>query len=135
MTDQANPVVEAELQPEMVAELEKTAELMGMPDVAPATGLPVIIRPTIGRVVLFRPDAETAAKLNMIDKDLATAQPMTAQIVYVHDDYKVNIAGFDQYGHPFSGVNVALLTGNEAELPAGPYVYWMDYQLAQALKG
>ena len=100
------------------------------------SGPPVIIRPSIGRVVLFRPDAAfVAAKgLSMIDTNLEDAQPLSAQIVYVHDDYTINLGGFDQYGYLFTATRVPLLTGNETEAPVGPYAHWMNHQLTQALK-
>ena len=99
-------------------------------------GPPVIIKPTIGRVVLFRPDAAFAATkgINLIDADLDDAQPLTAQIAYVHDDYTVNLAGFDQYGYPFNATRVNLLTGNETVKPEGAFAHWMEYQITQALK-
>ena len=96
----------------------------------------VIIEPTIGRMVWFRPDAETikAKGINVIDSDHCTSQPLSAQIVYVHDSYTVNLAGYDQYGYHFTATKVKLLTGNELTRPEGSYAEWMGYQLAQATK-
>jgi hypothetical protein len=138
MTEETTPEVlenqESDLAPVDTADnaIESVADLLPRaPD-----GLPVIITPSIGRVVLFRPDAEfiEAKGLSLIDTALDDAQPLTAQIVYVHNNYKVNVAGFDQYGQPFTAVNVQLLTGNETEQPVGPYAHWMNYQLTQALR-
>lgn len=100
------------------------------------SGPAVIIEPTIGRMVWLRPDAALIAALgiNMIDSAPETAQPLSAQIVYVHDSRTINVAGYDQYGYPFTATRVTLLTGNELTRPEGTYAEWMGYQLAQATK-
>ncbi|WNO06035.1 hypothetical protein [Rhodoferax mekongensis] len=116
-----------------------STELVGSTEAAVVTepgGPAVIIEPTIGRMVWLRPDAALIAArgINMVDSDPETAQPLSAQIVYVHDSYTVNLAGYDQYGYPFTATRVTLLTGNELTRPEGTYAEWMGYQLAQATK-
>ncbi len=116
-----------------------STELVGSTEPAVVTepgGPAVIIEPTIGRMVWLRPDAALIAArgINMLDSDPETAQPLSAQIVYVHDSYTVNLAGYDQYGYPFTATRVTLLTGNELTRPEGTYAEWMGYQLSQATK-
>lgn len=80
-----------------------------------------MIKPTIGRVVwAFRPYHTSDP-----------AQPETAQIVYVHNDRLVNIAGFDHQGHPFKHTSVPLVQENEPK-PEGIFVTWMPFQIGQA---
>lgn len=77
-----------------------------------------MIKPTIGRMVLFN--------------DGASDQRVPAQICYVHSDTCINIGGFDQGGMPFSRTGVDLIQDDEAcHIGAAE---WMDYQKSQAEK-
>lgn len=83
-----------------------------------------MIKPTIGRVVLFwdrSPDRP------------AQSQAHAALVAFVHSDTMVNLSVFDAEGHPFSQTSVRLLGDNE-EAPNGPYCEWMPFQKGQAAK-
>ncbi len=77
-----------------------------------------MIKPTIGRVVLFN--------------DGISIQRVPALITYVHSDECINIGGFDQNGAPFSRTSVNLIQDDQ-----NCYVgsaEWMDYQKGQQVK-
>lgn len=80
----------------------------------------VLIKPTIGRVVLFHHVAE------------ADAEP--ALVCFVHTDRMINVGGFQWNGQPFAACSVPLIPNGE-DIPAtGHYATWMDYQVEQAKK-
>jgi len=86
-----------------------------------------MINPTIGRVLLFWPEA--ASELTHDSK-----QPLPALVTYVHSPTLVNIGGFDANGKPFARTSVRLVQPAE-ELPSyGGYCTWMPYQVGQAAK-
>ena len=80
-----------------------------------------MIKPTVGRVVwVSRPhDAHDVT------------QPEAGLIVYVHNDRKVNVAGFDQSGAPFSCTSIPLLQDDDAK-PDSRFAMWMPFQVGQA---
>lgn len=77
-----------------------------------------VISPTIGRMVWFWPVG------NM-------AQPYSAQVVYVHDDRKINIAYYDHNGHAACAQEVLLIQEGD-ERPISGFCEWMPYQVKQA---
>lgn len=77
-----------------------------------------MIKPTIGRVVLFN--------------DGLSIQRVPALICYVNSDERINIGGFSADGTPFSSINVYLCQGSE-ECSFGE-AEWMPYQKEQAKK-
>jgi hypothetical protein len=80
-----------------------------------------MIKPTIGRVVLFkRADAPN--------------QEFPAIICYVHSDRMVNLAIWDANGNPVPQTSVSLLQDDDR--PAGDAFWceWMPYQKGQAAK-
>lgn len=80
-----------------------------------------MIKPTIGRVVwAYRPHFTGDPK-----------QPEAAQIVYVHNDRLVNIAGYNCNGAPFAHTSVPLLQDDDPK-PEGNFVTWMPFQVGQA---
>ena len=81
-----------------------------------------MIKPTIGRVVWYRP--------NSADPD---AQPNAALVCFVHSDTCVNLAVFDANGIPSSQTSVHLRQSDD-EMPPKPYCEWMPYQKGQAAK-
>lgn len=89
-----------------------------------------MIKPTVGRVVLFHPEkgsylaVQTTAEGN---------QPIPALVCCVWSDSCINIAGFDANGAPFSRTSVLLVQG-DAPVPDSAYAKWMPYQKAQAAK-
>jgi hypothetical protein len=80
-----------------------------------------MIKPTIGRVVLF--------KLNS-----GQANPFPALVCAVHNDKCINIAGFDSNGNAFKYTSVPLLQDNDPIPQSGFYAEWMPYQKEQAAK-
>lgn len=81
-----------------------------------------MIKPTVGRVVwAFRP-------FHTGDVN----QPETAQIVYVHNDRLVNIAGFNHDGVPFKHRNVVLVQEGDPKPDGENFVTWMPFQVGQA---
>ena len=90
--------------------------------------MPTITKPTIGRVVWFRPCLSHPAQ----------DQPMSAQVCYVHADGTVNLAIWDAHGKPANLQNVPLIQDGEAppltEKGAAKHDYceWMPYQKAVA---
>jgi hypothetical protein len=78
-----------------------------------------VINPTVGRVVLFHPDAPHD-------------QPFAATIAYVHSDRMVNLSVIDANGFQFSKNSVTLIQDDDA-YPA-EYCEWMPYQKGQAAK-
>lgn len=96
---------------------------------------PDIIKPTVGRVVLFHPnDAVLSARF--FSNRLAPLQPHSAQVAYVWDDRLVNLAVIDHNGKPCEGfTNVVLRQPHDnPPAPGTPYCEWMPFQVGQALK-
>lgn len=79
-----------------------------------------MIKPTVGRVVLFFP--------------VEGAPPQAATIAAVHTDTEVNLGVFLQGGSVSGYTNVPLLDENQAPPMSGPFCTWMPYQLGQAAK-
>lgn len=86
-----------------------------------------MIKPTIGRVVLFTPNYQPGGPEH---RD----QPLVALICYVWSDNLVNLGGFDANGVPFAATSVTLLQDDQPKLPLGHYAEWMPYQKGQAAK-
>lgn len=86
-----------------------------------------MIKPTVGRVVLFYPDKAT--------QSIATKgiEPVPALVCAVWSDTCINLAGFDANGKPFSACSVQLVHDNEPLL-GNCHASWMPYQKAQAAK-
>lgn len=90
-----------------------------------------MIKPTVGRMVWFWPGIGGARERGMAYSN--SAQPLAAQITYVHSDHMVNLAVFDQKGATFGVTSVELLQGDRRP-PLGIYCEWMPYQKGQAAK-
>lgn len=89
------------------------------------TTTPVVIVPTVGRVVWFHPAA--AANPN--------GQPHAALIAFVQSEQLVNLAVFDENGTGYSATSVPLLQGDDAPPADGSaYAEWMPFQKGQAAK-
>ena len=80
-----------------------------------------MIKPTIGRVVLFHPS-------------YPHYQPNPALVSYVHGDRCINVGGFDSNGVPFSACSVQLLQDDDIAPSDFSYAEWMPYQKEQATK-
>lgn len=82
-----------------------------------------MIKPTIGRVVLFFPCAPWPANDGK--------NPIPAVIAKVWSDRLINIGGFDQNGAPFNATSVILHQEGDPK-PPGVHAEWMPYQIGQA---
>src|SRR5208283_148985 len=87
-----------------------------------------MIKPTVGRVVLFTP-----SKLDA-DMVLPSGGRCAAVIAHVWGDRMVNLAVFDANGRHFSKCSVALLQDDDAMSEHGYFCEWMPYQAGQAAK-
>ncbi len=87
-----------------------------------------IIKPTIGRVVLYSPsDNDPGGK---------SSQPHAATVAYVWNDGMVNLSVVDSNGTPYSRTSVPLIQPEfyiDGEDISG-CARWMDYQIGQAAK-
>lgn len=86
-----------------------------------------MIKPTVGRVINYWPSEND--ELPGDDE-----QPFAMVVVFVHDDHKVNLGGWDHQGNPISRIDVPLVQDTEAKPKDGGYCEWMDYQKGQAAK-
>ncbi len=80
-----------------------------------------LIKPTVGRKVWFFPDGNPSTA------------PWDGNVVKVHSDRTVNVAGFDPNGMPFARISVQLLQEDD---PTPPHAHctWMPYQIGQAAR-
>jgi len=92
-----------------------------------------MIKPTVGRVVLFHPNSgypHVAAPSN--------GDPVPALIVRIWGDRMVNLGGFDANDAPFGATSVTLCHDDaeigHAKSEGRAYACWMPYQLGQAAK-
>ena len=81
-----------------------------------------MIKPTVGRVVLFYSDP--------------SADVRPAIITHVWGDPCINVATWDGNGSPVAAppTSVRLVQPGESLPASGPYCTWMDYQVGQAAK-
>jgi len=84
-----------------------------------------MIKPTVGRVVLFTPRHEHHQDHR---------QPWAALIAYVHGDRMVNLAAFDQNGCAQPKNSVQLLQDDDRKPEGGYFCSWMPYQVGQAVR-
>lgn len=88
----------------------------------------VIIKPTVGRVVLYHvPRGDFLTTIN--------DQPIPALVTAVLGDRAVNLHAFDTAGVSSGRASVRLIQPND-DIPddGAGYCYWMDYQIGQASK-
>lgn len=87
-----------------------------------------MIKPTVGRVVLFHPNGLDAATHPIVN-----SQPHAALIAYVHSDTLINVSAFDANGVQYGVTNVRLLQDSETASDRGPaYAEFMAFQKGQA---
>jgi hypothetical protein len=84
-----------------------------------------VIKPTVGRVVLYWPDGPAMKE--------GGQQPHAAIVAFVHDDRKVNLATFDQYGKAGAVTSVVLRQPDDV-IATGAFAEWMPYQISVAAK-
>jgi hypothetical protein len=86
-----------------------------------------MIKPTVGRVVLYFPSDDDRTQ----GMDVLSDAPCDAHVVFVHSDTSVNLVVFDHEGGKFSRrkvpINIERFTGT-------PRAEWMPYQVGQAAK-
>lgn len=80
-----------------------------------------MIKPTIGRVVLFHPNKKSELVF-------------PAFVCEVHNDALINVGGFDNNGNAFGATSVPLLQDGDEAPDFGAYAEWMPYQKGQAAK-
>lgn len=85
-----------------------------------------MIKPTVGRVVLYYPGGD--------HRDRYGAGPLAAIVAFVHTDRLINVGALNPDGRNFGVQNVPLLQGDDAAPEGGGYCAWMDYQKGQAAK-
>lgn len=84
-----------------------------------------MIKPTVGRVVLFVPKSHREGlALNL-------GQPHAATVVHVWGDRMVNLSVFDSNGKQFGVTSVHLKQPDDTD-PGCEYCEWMPYQVGQA---
>jgi hypothetical protein len=82
-----------------------------------------VIKPTVGRVVLYYRHGKTQFDAN--------EQPEAATVAYVHSETMINLSVVDHNGVQFAATSVFLYQG-EGDRPASSYAEWMPYQKAVA---
>ena len=85
-----------------------------------------MIKPTVGRVVLFH-------HMGLFPHVIAHSDTFAAMVVHVWSDTCVNLVIFDSNGMLFNATSVDLIQ-DEREYPAHPHAFWMAYQKGQAAK-
>jgi hypothetical protein len=82
-----------------------------------------MIKPTVGRVVLFWRDLE-----RRVDGE----QPEAAMVTFVHDDRLVNLVVHSHDGESWGQTHVQLLQDDDAPPARNHFAEWMPWQLGQA---
>ena len=88
-----------------------------------------MIKPTVGRVVWYRPGAGADSYIVRNGTD-----PMAAIVTAVYSDTLVNLVVFDASGTPKSRTSIRLVQEGESTDPGTAYCEWMPYQKGQAAK-
>lgn len=89
-----------------------------------------VIKPTIGRVVLFVPSQDTY----QFGYCFLKGREHTALVCAVHGDRMVNVSVFDVNGKQVPMTSVKLVQPGDAVPEGENYCKWMDYQVGQAQK-
>lgn len=89
-----------------------------------------VIKPTVGRVVLFVPGT---ARYDFGYCFVAN-RPHAAIITSVHGDRCVNLAAFDANGKSYGFTSVSLRQADDDAPNGGDYCEWMPYQIGQAAR-
>lgn len=88
-----------------------------------------MIKPTVGRVVLFTPSIHNQ-HIPHHDK----TKPLAAMVVHVWGDRMVNLVVFDSNGGSGPSTSVTLLQDDDRKPEDGFFCEWMPYQTGQAAK-
>jgi hypothetical protein len=93
------------------------------------------IKPTVGRMVWYRPNERDVNAGGMFAHSGDDPQPFHAMVVFVHSDFAVNLVVYDHRGTQFARPSVHLAQdGGPARLQGEAYCEWMPYQKGQAAK-
>jgi len=87
-----------------------------------------MIQPTVGRVIWYWPPLSWAQRV------LTPDQPFKADVVYVHTDGTINVAGFDHFGQRFSDTGVEIVESDGKPSSDVACCTWMPYQKQVAAK-
>lgn len=85
-----------------------------------------MIKPTVGRIVLFTPSKGDSMFQNGYNP------PFAAHIAYVWSDSVVNLMVTSPEGQPEPRTSVTLVQDGEPKPEFGSYCEWMDYQKSVA---
>lgn len=90
----------------------------------------MMIKPTVGRVVLYWPPGSRIKD----HEGHPEPQPRVAFIAYVHGDRMINIGFFDQNGVVGDGATSVLLVQEGDDTPGEfeSFCEWMPFQIGQA---
>lgn len=89
---------------------------------------PIVMIPTVGRVVWYYPGQNDPLSVRGV-------QPLAAHVCRVWSDRMVNLMVIDPDGNPTPRTSVPLVRpGDEAPGDSTSYCSWMPYQVAQAQK-
>lgn len=83
-----------------------------------------MITPTIGRIVWYQPPIGEGQK--------RLTQPWPAIVTFVHNEGKINVAGFTAEGAHFADQEVHLLQDDDISPETAAFAEWMPYQKSQA---
>jgi hypothetical protein len=92
----------------------------------------MIIKPTVGRMVWYRPSQYDVEECRAVQHD--TEQPCHAMVAYVWNDRLVNLVVYDHDGVYFTRSSVRLLQDDDVLPDNSGYAEWMPYQKGQAAK-
>lgn len=87
-----------------------------------------MIKPTVGRVVWFYPEAGNVSMARYNE------QPMAATVACVWGDRMVNLSVVDHAGVQHQRTSITLLQDDDTPTPGMAYCAWMPYQVGQAAK-
>lgn len=91
-----------------------------------------MIKPTVGRVVWYRPSEEDLVSMTTFHD--VPAQPLAAIVAYVWNDRLVNLTVSDHNGATQQRTSVPLVQEGDTPFAGGRYCEWMPYQVGQAKK-
>jgi hypothetical protein len=98
---------------------------METPAAAPVSE-PQVIKPSVGRVVLYRPTEQEREIYAAYDN----VQPFRADVLYVHGDRCINLMITSHSGKQFAKTSVFLEQPGDAHPNTdGGYAHWMEYQI------
>jgi hypothetical protein len=92
-----------------------------------------MIKPTVGRIVWYRPSEFDRTQMTVHDQGHPSEQPLAATVAYVWSDTLVNLTVSDHNGATHQRTSVFLDQG-EGHGGYNAWCEWMPYQKGQAAK-